>query len=155
MKILILEISGSKGFCMQQTLEKSGHDVFVACDIKEAEKIRKDNEIDCIISCTNMYLHGLKDDEEKKQAYYGLLAGLVLPQNYVFMDNPAMIMRTIMFTKYLSMDVVAEALKQDSLEKLTVIPKPFPFNEGSLRKCGLLAQVKRISKLQEPAMRFR
>jgi len=47
------------------------------------------------------------------------------------------------------------ALKQDSLEKLTVIPKPFPFNEGSLRKCGLLAEVKRISKLQEPAMRFR
>ena len=46
------------------------------------------------------------------------------------------------------------ALKQDSLDKLTVIPKPFPFNEGSLRKCGLLAQVKRISKLQEPAMRF-
>jgi hypothetical protein len=47
------------------------------------------------------------------------------------------------------------ALKQDSLEKLTVIPKPFPFNEGFLRKCGLLAQVKRISKLLEPAMRFR
>ncbi len=68
MKILILEISGSKEFCMQQTLEKLGRDVFVACDIKEAEKIRKDNEIDCIISCTNMYLHGLKDDEEKKQA---------------------------------------------------------------------------------------
>ena len=66
-----------------------------------------------------------------------------------------MIKWTIMFTKYLSMDVVAEALKQDSLEKLTVIPKPFPFNEGSLRKRGLLAQVKRISKLQEPAMRFR
>ena len=69
--------------------------------------------------------------------------------------NPAMIMRTIMFTKYLSLDVVAEALKQDSLERLTVIPKPFPFNEGSLRTCGLLAHVKRISKLQEPAMRFR
>jgi hypothetical protein len=34
------------------------------------------------------------------------------------------------------------ALKQDSPEKLTVIPKPFPFNEGSLRKCGLLAQMK-------------
>jgi len=140
---------------VQQTLEKLGHDVFVACHIKKAEKIRKDNEIDCIISCTNMYLHGLKDDEEKKQAQYGLLAGLVLLQNYIFMDNPAMIKWTIMFTKYLSMDVVAEALKQDSLEKLTVIPKPFPFNEGSLRKCGLLAQVKRISKLQEPAMRFR
>jgi hypothetical protein len=133
MKILILEISDSKGFCMQQTLGKLGHDVFVACDIKEAEKIRKDNEIDCIISCTNMYLHDLKDDEEKKQADYGPLAGLVLLQNYVFMDNPTMIMRTIMFTKYLSMDVVAEALKQDSLEKLTVIPRPIPFNEGSLR----------------------
>jgi hypothetical protein len=46
------------------------------------------------------------------------------------------------------------ALKQESPEKLTVIPKPFPFNEGSLRKCGLLAHVKRISKLQEPAMGF-
>jgi len=46
------------------------------------------------------------------------------------------------------------APKQDSLEKLTVIPKPFPYNEGSLRKCGLLAHVKRISKLQEPVMRF-
>lgn len=69
--------------------------------------------------------------------------------------NPAMIMRTIMFTKYLSMNVVTEALKQDSLEKLTVIPKPFPFSEGSLRKCSLLVHVIRISKLQEPAMRFR
>ena len=47
------------------------------------------------------------------------------------------------------------ALKQDNLEKLTAIPKPLPFNEGSLRKCGLLVNVKRISKLQEPAMRFR
>jgi len=140
---------------MQQILEKLGHYVFVACDIKEAEKIPKDNEIDCIISCTDMYLHGLKDDKEKKQVYYGLLAGLVLLQNYVFMDNPTMITRIVMFTKYLSMDVVAEALKQDSLEKLTVIPKPFSFNEGSLRKCGLLAQVKRISKLQKPAVRFR
>jgi len=46
-------------------------------------------------------------------------------------------------------------LKQDSLEKLTVITKPFPFNEGSLGKCGLLTHVKRISKSQEPAMRFR
>jgi len=43
MKILILEISGSKGYCMQQTLEKLGHDVFVACHIKRTEKIRKDN----------------------------------------------------------------------------------------------------------------
>jgi hypothetical protein len=103
---------------MQQTLEKLGQDVFVACDIKEAEKIRKDNEINCIISCANMYLHGLKDDEEKKQAYYGLLVRLVLLQNYVFMDNPAMIMRIIMFTKYLSMDVVAEALKRIVLKNL-------------------------------------
>jgi hypothetical protein len=47
------------------------------------------------------------------------------------------------------------ALKQDNLEKLTVILTPLPFNEGSLRKCGLLAHVKRISKSQEPAMRFR
>jgi len=46
------------------------------------------------------------------------------------------------------------ALEQESLEKLTVIPMPFPFNEGFLRKCGLLAHVKRISKLQERAMRF-
>jgi len=65
------------------------------------------------------------------------------------------IMRTIMFTKYLSMNVVVEALKQDSLDKLAVIPRPFTFNEGSFRKCGLLAQVKRISKLQKPAMRSR
>jgi len=101
-----------------------------------------------------MYLHGLKDDEEKKQAKYGLLAGLVLLQNYIFMDSPAMIKWTIMFTKYLSMGVVAEAPKQDSLEKLTVIPKPLPFNEGSLGKCGLLAQVKRIAKLQEQVMRL-
>ena len=101
-----------------------------------------------------MYLHGLKDDEEKKQAQYGLLAALVLLQNYIFMDNPAMMKWTIMFTKYLSMGGVAEAPKQDSLEKLTVIPKPFPFNEGSLGKCGLLAQVKRIAKLQEQVMRL-
>jgi hypothetical protein len=46
------------------------------------------------------------------------------------------------------------ALKQDSFEKLTVIIKPFPFNEGSLRNRGLLARVKWISKLQEPAMKF-
>ena len=91
MKILILEISGSKGFCMQQTLEKLGHDVVVACHIKKAEKTRKDNEIDCITSRTNMYLHGLRDDEERKQAQYRLPAGLALLQNYTFMDNPAII----------------------------------------------------------------
>jgi hypothetical protein len=79
---------------------------------------------------------------------------LVLLQNYVFLDNPAMIMPIIMFTKYLSMDVVTEDLKQDRLKKLTAIPKLFSFNEDPLGKCGLLARVKRISKLQEPAIRF-
>ena len=46
------------------------------------------------------------------------------------------------------------AMVQGSLEEVTVIPKPFPFNEGILRKCNLLTQVKRISKLQDPVMRF-
>lgn len=89
------------------------------------------------------------------QVYYGLLVRLVLLQNHVFLDNPAMIMPIIMFTKYPSMDVVTEDLKQDGLEKFIAIQKPFPFNEGSLRNCGLLAQAKRIFKLQKRAMRYR
>jgi DNA-binding NarL/FixJ family response regulator len=134
MSVLLLEDRGAVSGPLTDVLVEKGFDVVSAFGVSDAQTAwsqRNDKPIDCLIVDLNMSPHGLSEEEYRKTRS-GLLTGWVWLANYVFIDEPKMKSRTIVFSDYLE-DFIRVVDAQDR-EGVLLVSKRFESVEKLLRR---------------------